>query len=314
MSYFNQHPAAESAIELEAGEDHAYLDFHKEYNLNDSPRKIDALIVLKEGIGTDQVPELMHNDIFRFFRKFNVIQYKAARASMSLPQWFNEVGYACSLLSGGYSDVRERTGEGEGKKAKAIKVDPSEITLTLIRDSYPRKLLSYMKSIGCKIENPQPGIFRLDTPYFPAQIILPGKLNPKEHPWLYALSSNVDEDLARFLISQDKRMADPVSLTLYSTLMRFAINKNRDIFKKLMEDDGMKSVLAEIMEPELKAAEEAGEARGLERGLERGRELGMDAVSSLFQILLGRGDMDLINRVAGDKDFRMSLLKEYKLI
>ena len=64
----------------------------------------------------------------------------------------------------------------------------------------------------------------------------------------------------------------------------------------------MKSVLAEIMEPELKAAEEAGETRGV------------DAVSSLFQILLGRGDMDLINRVAGDKDFRMSLLKEYKLI
>jgi hypothetical protein len=221
---------------------------------------------------------------------------------MSLPQWFNEVGYACSLLSGGYSDVRERTGEGEDKKAKAIKVDPSEITLTLIRDSYPRKLLSYMKSIGCKIENPQPGIFRLDTPYFPAQIVLPGKLNPKEHPWLYALSSNVDEDLARFLISQDKRMADPVSLTLYSTLMRFAINKNGDIFKKLMEDDGMKSVLAEIMEPELKAAEEAGETRGV------------DAVSSLLQILLGRGDMDLINRVAVDKDFRMSLLKEYKLI
>ena len=68
----------------------------------------------------------------------------------------------------------------------------------------------------------------------------------------------------------------------------------------------MKSVIEEIMEPELKAAEAAGEARGL--------ELGVDAVSSLFQILLGRGDMDLINRVAGDKDFRMSLLKEYKLI
>ena len=82
----------------------------------------------------------------------------------------------------------------------------------------------------------------------------------------------------------------------------------------LMEDEVMKSVIEEIMEPELKAAEAAGEARGLERGLERGKELGMDAVSSLFQILLGRGDMDLINRVAGDKDFRMSLLKEYKLI
>ena len=69
-----------------------------------------------------------------------------------------------------------------------------------------------------------------------------------------------------------------------------------------MEDEVMKSVIEEIMEPELKAAEEAGETRGV------------DAVSSLLQILLGRGDMDLINRVAGDKDFRMSLLKEYKLI
>ena len=76
----------------------------------------------------------------------------------------------------------------------------------------------------------------------------------------------------------------------------------------------MKSVLAEIMEPELKAAEEAGETRGMERGKELGKELGVDAVSSLFQIWLGRGDMDLINRVAVDKDFRMSLLKEYKLI
>lgn len=65
------HPGFVAAMDLELKEDRKNLIFEKEYNLNTKPLEIDLLVIKKKP------STRISNEIGRFFRGHNVLEYKS---------------------------------------------------------------------------------------------------------------------------------------------------------------------------------------------------------------------------------------------
>ena len=123
------HPAFQAVLQIEFAE-----EFLKEYNLTDSPLRIDTLIVKMEaGVR-------LRKKIGRIFRRYNIIEYKGPKDSHTVNSFFKVNSYAGLLQSG---TRRER------------EIPPEEITITLVGNHYPRKLIAFLKTrYGVRVENP----------------------------------------------------------------------------------------------------------------------------------------------------------------
>lgn len=83
------HPAFVSAMNLEFTENRADLVFEREYNLNTKPLEIDLLIIKKEK------DVRIHNEIGYFFRKYNILEYKAPGDQLDVDSYYKAVAYGC---------------------------------------------------------------------------------------------------------------------------------------------------------------------------------------------------------------------------
>ena len=117
------HPAFCAAFRLELREDIEYLECTNEFNLNSKPLEIDLLIVKK-------MREIeITNNLGKIFRGHNIIEYKSPEDGMNVDTFIKVVGYACLY------------------KANEVYVDDiqlEDITITLVRESHPYKLLKWL--------------------------------------------------------------------------------------------------------------------------------------------------------------------------
>ena len=114
--------------------------------------------------------------IGRIFKRYNILEYKSPEKSHTVNSFFKVVSYAGLLQS---NTQREQ------------EIPPEEITITLIGDRYPRRLLAYLKRrhrIG--IEQAYPGIYYVDGLLFPMQVIVQRELDKGENVWLSRLRQN----------------------------------------------------------------------------------------------------------------------------
>ena len=76
------HPAFQAVLQIEFAEEAEHLQFLKEYNLTDSPLRIDTLIVKMEaGVR-------LRKKIGRIFRRYNIIEYKGPKDSHTVNSFF----------------------------------------------------------------------------------------------------------------------------------------------------------------------------------------------------------------------------------
>ena len=144
------HPAFQAVLQIEFAEEAKYLQFLKEYNLTDSPLRIDTLII-KVDAGVK-----IQKKIGRIFRGYNIIEYKGPKDSHTVNSFFKVISYAGLLQSG---TRRER------------EIPPEEITITLVGNHYPRKLIKFLKTqYKAQVENPYPGVFYINGLLFPVQV------------------------------------------------------------------------------------------------------------------------------------------------
>ena len=146
------HPGFAAALQLEFRENRDDLEFEQEYMLAKKPLQMDMFIVKKD-------PEAkIENKIGRFFRKFNVIEYKSPDDAMNVDVYYKVMAYACLYkVSSEHEDGYRQ----------------EEMTVTLIRQRYPAKLMRYLKQNGCKIIRVYPGIYYISgNVMFPLQIVV----------------------------------------------------------------------------------------------------------------------------------------------
>ena len=132
------HPAFCAAMELELREDKEHLVFEDEYNLNTKPNKIDFLVInvnnnvkVKSGLGA-------------IFKKHNLFEFKGFRDSLNERVYHRTMGYVNLYIA--YGDV-------------SISYD--DITVSFLREAYPRKMMKYFEETGFDITNYDKGIYHV---------------------------------------------------------------------------------------------------------------------------------------------------------
>lgn len=235
------HPAFQAALQIELEDDREFLEFHEEYNLNKKPLQLDTLVISKKSGCSIQ------KTIGRIFKTYNIVEYKNPWDYICINDFHKVMVYACIY---------------QANTNKVLEIPPEEITITLIGNRYPRKLIGYLISMGhVTVETVYPGIYYVLGLLFPLQIVISRQLPPEEYTWLSRLRDNLtlENDIDTLSIAYKGKDNDP----LYSAVMEFIVRVNK---KEYEEGLDMCQALEELFEGKLNDREAIGEARGEARG------------------------------------------------
>ena len=257
------HPAFCSALRLELLEDAENLEFTDEFQLTEKPLQIDCTVVkVKKNCK-------IKNEIGKIFRKHNIFEYKSPKDELNIDTFYKAVAYACL-----YKVLPNHVDE----------IPAEEITITLIRDRKPVKLLGELEKSGYGYKKEAAGIYYVNGAMFPVQIIESSELDVDMHVQLKALTDRLEESLLRQYLLQvstfegrEKNLADIV--------LQVIVNSNME---KVREWKGSEQTMCEalrvLMKEELKEERVAGLREGRLEGQREGQREGqIRAYASLVQ-------------------------------
>lgn len=235
------HPAFYAVLKIELEQERHSLQFYVEYNLTRKPLQIDALIIKVEPGKTIQ------KNIGRIFRRYNIIEYKSMTDYMSVNDFFKVTAYACIFQS---------------NTARVQEIQPTEVTLTLAGEHYPRKLTAFLKdTYHVDIKPAFPGIYHVHGLLFPMQLLVIRELQKDDNIWLSRLRSGLklQEDIEVLAAAYSGKEKNP----LYETAMDLIIRAN---WEKYQEVRNVCDALKELYAEELKEREDIGLENGFKKG------------------------------------------------
>ena len=249
------HPAFCSALRLELLEDAENLEFTDEFQLTEKPLQIDCTVVkVKRDCK-------IKNEIGKIFRKHNIFEYKSPKDELDIDTFYKAVAYACL-----YKVLPNHVDE----------IPAEEITITLIRDRKPVKLMHELEKSGYECKKETVGIYYVSGVMFPVQIIASSELDVDMHVQLKALTNHLEESLMRqYLLrvsafsEREKNLADVV--------LQVIVNSNME---KVQKWKGSERIMCQALR--VLMADELNEER-VEGRIEGQREGKIRAYASLVQ-------------------------------
>ena len=238
MDKIHWHPGFCGATEWELKKYKDILEFNREYILGKEAPKTDLLIIKKE-------PSVsIENEIGKIFKTHNVFEYKGSGDVLSIDAYYKTIGYAALY-------------KGLGKRVNDIPAE--EITLTMMREAYPRELFKLLKGYGVNIEERFKGIYYLSGKIiFDTQIIITEELDGNKHASLKILSKNASEKDVRRFLEEAKLAKDPGDRHNIDAVLQVSVSANRQLFDQIRKDEDMCQALRELMKDEI-AEERADE-------------------------------------------------------
>lgn len=235
------------------------------------PLQIDLLIIRK----SDDV--MIQNDIGKIFRKNNIMEFKSPRDGLNINDYYKVLGYACLYKA------------DEGLE-ECVKSD--DVTISLVRDTKPVKLMNILENQGMTIHSYAAGIYYVVNSCFPMQIIVTSELNQEEHLWLRALTEKLSRDSAEKLLHKTSELRGVDEKELANSVITVSVSANKALFSNVKEGDPMFEALECLMENRFQTVrEEERQAANLEtakRMLESGRlsceEIAMYSDLSIEQV------------------------------
>lgn len=291
------HPAFCSAMELELLADSENLLFDREYNLSSKPLQIDLLVVTKKkGL-------VLKSIIGKIFRIHNIMEFKSPRDSLGIDDYFKVLAYACLYKSFGTSD-------------NAILAE--EITVTLVRDLKPKKLLAWFTENGYVVEQPYGGIYYIRKEgVFATQVVVTSEISREESRWVSRLTENLTKQDMRTMVSDMQKAQGKHERECADAVLEVVMRANTELFHTVKEETDMCKALEELMAPEIEAIKQKilteGLAEGRAKGLAEGRAEGESRLSSLISVLLNEKRFADVERAAKDEVYRQKLYHEYNL-
>ena len=221
------------------------LYFYSEYNLSRKPLQIDLLIIEKNK------NIRIKNQIGHIFRQNNIIEYKSLGDSMSIDDFYKATAYACMY-------------KALGEKVDAVSAN--ELTISMMRESYPAGMIATLKRQGIEIEKMYDGIYYLKNFFIPTQIVVTKELSQGLHNSFRVLSRNVDEkdietflkDAEGYIGKSEKSDADAV--------LQVSMSANYELYEKVRRDNTMCEALRRLMKDEIEEALDAAKQEGSAEG------------------------------------------------
>ncbi|MBQ8947411.1 MAG: hypothetical protein IJ058_11435 [Lachnospiraceae bacterium] len=221
------HSAICGATEWELKQNKDDLEFESEHILNKEPIKMDMLVIKKHPNAT------IRNEIGRIFRGHNVLEFKGSGDALNVDVYHKVIGYACLYKSMG-SHVNER--------------DAKDITVTMIREAYPRELIKSLKMTGITVTEQYPGIYYLSgNIMFPTQIIVTGRLS-SDHASLRILSKKAQEADVRKFLQEARTAVEPGDLRNIDAVLQVSVSENETLYNMVREDKIMCQALENLMQ------------------------------------------------------------------
>ncbi|MBQ9573949.1 MAG: hypothetical protein IJR27_01575, partial [Synergistaceae bacterium] len=147
--------------------------------------------------------------------------------------------------------------KGYNRKVDELPID--DITLTLVRHSYPRKLMKALKERGYIIKEQYPGIYRIDGKIdLKVQIIVSSRLPADDYEGLKLLASGCKKDTFLNYAGKAVTSKDGNIKTNAGTVIRICLGINKKLDKQLEEDEAMKDVIARIFKDEFATQRQEG--------------------------------------------------------
>lgn len=269
------HPAFCAAMCLELMQNKTELDFNKEYNINTKPLQMD----------------LIENEIGRIFRGHNIIEFKSSNDGLNLDVYMKVLAYAYLY---------------KAQEKYVNEIMPEDITISFVRESYPRELFKWFSSNNYVVEKPYSGIYYVyKDGFFATQIVVMKELSKENHLFLTSITRKMNKEdaerlaeaVAGLTIKEDKDNADAV--------LQVAMQANIQLFDKLKEDDAMCDALREFFKDELQESNERGIASGIEIGTANGIEIG--TANGIIEFLKYLGDVpeELSKIIYSQKDIEV---------
>ena len=244
------HPAFCSALRLELLEDAANLEFTDEFQLTEKPLQIDCTVVkVKKNCR-------IKNEIGKIFRKYNIFEYKSPMDELNIDTFYKAIAYACL-----YKVLPNHVNE----------IPADEITITLIRDRKPVKLMRELEKSGYECKKETAGIYYIYGVMFPVQIVASSELDTDMHIQLKALTSHLDKTLMRQYLLEVSAFAEREK-NLADVVLQVIVNSNMEKVQKWKgSEQTMCEALRVLMKEELKEERVEGLREGRLEGQREGR-------------------------------------------
>ena len=257
------HQGFYGAAELEFRDDKSNLIFDTEHYLSKEPLRMDMLIIKK------RTNFLTRNSLGHLFKKYNIIEYKSPDDGLTIDDFTKAIGYACL-----YKSLADTTD----------KIPLNEITVSLVRERYPVKLIKSLHDNGYTVTEYCPGIYYVTgNLMFATQIIVTKQL-AKEHLWLRVLSTQAkEEDIINFAYAS-KNLSTQGEHNNADAIYQISVMANIELYENLKRRNPlMCEALKILMKDELDESME----KGIEKGIEKGNDL-------ILQLKAGASDEELL--------------------
>jgi hypothetical protein len=226
------HPAFVGAVEIEFRAWKDDLEYLPEHILNKRPIKIDLLIIKRDK------NLFLDNQIGNIFRTYNIMEYKSPSDGITNDDYYKTVAYAYLYKS-------------HAENVDAVPGD--ELTVTMMREAYPRELFRTIEKYGGTVERKYPGVYYISGIFnTPSQFVVIQELDKNLHPALRLLSKKVEPtDVERFLLMAleftdqgDRNNADAV--------LQPSVSANRAVYEDVRrKDPTMCEALRELMNDDI---------------------------------------------------------------
>ena len=222
------HPAFVAAMQLEFAEDRPFLEFIEEYSLSHAPLRIDLVVIKKKNHAVIQ------NVIGNIFRGHNLLEYKSPYDVLNLNVFFKVLGYACLYKSFGDADKE---------------IDPRDVTITILRESTPRKLFLDLEELGYQIRQEQDGIYKIygSIPFL-MQIIALKELSGDGHIWLRALTTTLSKEDVAGLSRKMENLHSYYDKEFAKAVLDVSLRANKQNINEMLGDGVMYEALMELVE------------------------------------------------------------------
>ena len=227
----------------------ANVTYEQEIQLGEDPIRLDFLIIKKNAdvVLTDPIGE--------FFEAVNLFEYKSPEDTLSIDDFYKAVAYAFIY-------------KGYGRKVDELPI--KDMTLTLVRHSYPRELMKALEREGFTVEEKYNGIYRTNLHNLKVQIIVSSRLLQGEYDGLQLLAKGCTKDAVISYAEKAVASGDGNIKTNAETVLGICLSINKDLNGQLEEDNAIN--ITETINGIFKVAETQGMKQGIKKGIKEEKE------------------------------------------
>ncbi len=238
-----------AAMKVEYDILNARVTYEQEKQLGEDPVRLDFLIIKKNNNDVT-----LNDPIGKFFRAVNIFEYKSPEDGLSIDDFYKAQGYG--LIYKGYD-----------RKVNELPIE--EMTLTLVRHSYPRELMRTLKKTGFIIRKPYKGIYRIEGKIsIPVQIVISSRLPDGECEGLKLLAKGCTKEAVIHYAEKAIASGDENVKTNAGTVIGICLDINEELGAQLKEDGTMNETIRRIF----KDAFDEAENRGINKGINEDKE------------------------------------------